>query len=185
MTSFEDTLWSHLVDEHAADRIALTSRQPVRRITPVALTAGGAAGLAVAAAAAVLLLSGTTGTPPAYALTAQGDGTYTLTLNELSAGTIPALNAKLAQLGIDVTAVPIEAGCTDTTGIYVQEAPGSLSETVTVGNQYIDPGQHGFLAAEQLPDGHIGLAMGTTAGPIPSCFPATPAASYPSAGQGS
>jgi hypothetical protein len=132
----------------------------------------------------VLVLSGTTTTSPAYALTPQGDGTYTLTLNDLTTG-IPALNAKFAQLGIDETAVPIKAGCTAAT-FDPEKGPGSMSETVTVGNQYIDPGQHGFLAPKQMPNGRILLAMRTTAGPIPSCFPATPASSYPApTGQGS
>jgi hypothetical protein len=71
--------------------------------------------------------------------------------------------------------VPITAGCTAQTDIPVFQSPGSMSQTVTIGNQYIAPGQHAFLAAKQMPNGQILLAIGTVSQtiPIPSCFPAT------------
>ncbi|MFZ1992467.1 MAG: hypothetical protein WAU75_00040 [Solirubrobacteraceae bacterium] len=88
------------------------------------------------------------------------------------------MNAKLAQLGIRSTVVPIRAGCRATAFSPIA-GRGSLSETVTVGNRWIPGGYHGFLAAEQLPNGKIAIVIGTTKRPIPACFPATPATAYP------
>jgi hypothetical protein len=128
--------------------------------------------VAAATAAAVVVATGTTATaPPAYALTPHGDGTYTVSLTDIATG-IPALNVKFKQLGIDETAVPIEASCNGPSlgsGPWL-ESQGSMRETVTVGNQYIDPGLHGDLAAEELPNGQVLIAMGTTGRAIPSCF---------------
>ncbi len=55
---------------------------------------------------------------------------------------------------------------------------------MTVGNRWIPAGYHGFLAAEQLPDGKIAIAIGTTKQPIPACFPATAATSFPATSSG-
>lgn len=169
MTDFDEHLWSHLVVAHGADRVTAHCLTSDRRRRPL-LVGGGASVAAAIAGAAVLLFGGTAGAPPAYALTPNGDSTYTVSLNDIATG-IPALNARFRQLDIDETAVPIETGCTAGSDLPVQAAgPGSMSETVTVGNQWIAPGQHGFLAAEQMPDGQILIAMGTTGGPIPACF---------------
>jgi hypothetical protein len=59
MTTFDDALWSWLVDEHAADRVAFGSvpKQPSRR--PLLVGMSGAAALSVAGGvAAVLSLAG-------------------------------------------------------------------------------------------------------------------------------
>lgn len=170
MTDFDDHLWTHLVAHHDANRVTAHRLSADRRTRPLLL--GGSAGVVAAiATAAALLFSGTAGTQPAYAMTPNGDGTYTISLNDIATG-IPALNAKLQQLGINETVVPIETNCSASTDIPVEAGSGSMSETVTVGNQYIASGQNGFLAAEQMPNGQVLLAIGTTAGPVPSCFPA-------------
>jgi outer membrane murein-binding lipoprotein Lpp len=179
MSSFEDAIWVHLVDHHAADRVEfrLPATTPRRKVRPVA-AAAGAAVLAVAVIVVVLVLSASTSTPPAYALTPVGGGSYTVSLNDISTG-VPALNAKFAQLGIRETAVPIKAGCTASSFDPVQAAPGSMTQTVTVSNRQIPPGARGFIAAEQGPDGHVLLAQGSTAQPIPSCFPTTTSSGIP------
>jgi len=132
----------------------------------------------VAALLVVFVLSATTNTAPAYALTQNGDGTVTFTLNDLSTG-IPALNARLTELGIRETVVPIQAGC-QAHSFEPLAAPGaSMSESITVGNKWIPAGYQGFMAAKQLPNGKIAMAIGTTQQPIPSCFPDVSATSFP------
>jgi hypothetical protein len=187
MTGYENALWNHLVEHHDADRIrvapAVATSERARRPRRSLALGTAVAGVA-AVAAAVFALTASTGTTPAYALTPASDGTYTLTLNDMTTG-IPALNARLAQLGIHTTVVPITAGC-PATGMEPIEAPSgslSMSQTVTIGNRWIPDGYHGFVAAAQEPDGQILMAMGTTPQPIPSCFPATPAIVTPDAGQ--
>lgn len=176
MSSFEDHLWTHLVDHHGADRVRAKQPASRRQSRLIAITATATA---VAAALAVtLVLSATTSTPPAYALTHNADGTVTVTLNDIATG-IPALNAEFAKLGIRETAVPIVAGCT-AKGTFPPEAgPGDMSQAQTLGNQWIPAGYNGFVAVKQTSPGHILLNMGTMRGPIPSCFPDAPATSYP------
>jgi outer membrane murein-binding lipoprotein Lpp len=178
VSSFEDAIWTHLVDYHAADRVEFRApTPPKRRVRPVAATAGGLV-LAAAVVVVVLVLGASTTAPPAYALTRVAGGTYTVSLNDISTG-IPALNAKFAQLGIRETAVPIKAGCTASSFDPVQAAPGALTQTVTVSDREIPAGTRGFIAAEPGPDGHVLLAQGTTAQPIPSCFPTTTSSGIP------
>jgi hypothetical protein len=171
MTAFDNGLWTRLVEDRDADRVVLAPPPRPRRTRPAVLTLGAVA-IAAAVTALVLVFSATTSTPPAYALTLHSDGTATITLHDLTTG-IPALNARLAKLGIKSTVVPIRAGCR-VRGFGLLAARGSLSETVTVGNRWIPSGYRGFLAAEQLPNGKIAMAIGTMKPPIPSCFPATP-----------
>jgi hypothetical protein len=183
MTSFEDTVWRHLVTEHNAHQMDFPASKTTRRVRPLTVTAS-ATGVAAVAAAVVLILSATTNTPPAYALTSHANGTYTLTLNNLSTG-IPAINAKLTQLGIPDTVVPVQAGCTATMGGPTTSTPvpknstiptGTLptesgSQTITLTANPLPAGSHGFIAAQQQPGGQVILAEGTTSEPIPSCFP--------------
>jgi hypothetical protein len=176
MSSFEDGLWNHLVREHEADHVEFslpprargwTFRSMPRRAVAIS------AGLATSLVAVVLALTVFAGATPAYAFTSNSNGTATVSLNEIATG-IPALNQLFAEQGIRETVVPIEASCTATT-MAPQAGSGSMSETVTVGNQWIPKGYNGFIAAMQMPNGEVLLAMGTSAHPIPSCFPATPA----------
>lgn len=148
---------------------ARTSPRPRRgrfRVAAVSTTA-----LAVIAAAVVFVIGAATGTPPAYALTQNADGSITITLSNLSAG-IPALNARLTQLGINETVIPVTQNCPFTTPVLSGPGPGAdLSQTITIGPGSDEPtGVRGYLAAEQLPDGSIGLGIGGMKGPLPSCF---------------
>jgi hypothetical protein len=177
VSRFEDAIWTYLVDAHGADRAEGPSAPPTRR-TPLSAAAGASVAMIAAVVVALLLiLNASSGASPAYALTRTPDGSYTLSLYDISRA-VPALNAKFARLGIRVTVVPVVAGCKGSF-VGVIRGPGSMSETVTVGNRGIRPGWRGFLAAESLPDGHIGLAMGSTPRPIPSCFPTTTAIGIP------
>ncbi len=72
------------------------------------LSATGAT-LAAMSIAVVLLLSATTSTPPAWAVTKNRDGTITLTIREVS--DLAAVNAKLAQDGIRARIVPFRQAC--------------------------------------------------------------------------
>lgn len=181
MSAFEDAIWAHLVERHGADGVAFPALVPgrvrgrapsrVRARPRVRAAAGGGALVLTSLLAGVLLmLSGSSTTSLAYALTAVRPGSYTVSLYDVAKG-VPALNAKFAQLGLRITAVPVVAGCTATTAHPVQAGPGSMTERVTVSNRGIPRGSRGFIAAETLSRGRIGLALGTTSEPIPACFP--------------
>ena len=172
MSRFEDAIWTHLVEQHSADRVAYhATAETTRRPRPAGALASVAL-LAAAAIAVLLVLSASSGTPPAYALTERPDGSFTVSLYDIATG-VPALNARFAALGIRITAVPVIAGCTASSFDPVQAAPLSRSQTVTVSNRGIPAGWRGFIAAERLPSGRIDLALGDTPRPIPSCFPTT------------
>lgn len=181
MSRFEDAIWAHLVDQHDAGRVEFHVPPPPKRTVRPGAAMAGAVALAVAVVAMVLVLTASTSAPPAYALTPVAGGSYTVSLNDLSTG-IPALNAKFAQLGIRETVVPIVAGCT-ASSFDPQAGAGSMTQTVTVSNRYIPPGYRGFIAAERLPDGRVGLAQGAIARPIPSCFPTTTSSGIPGQNQ--
>lgn len=97
MSTFNDELWTRLVQDHDADHVGLAA--PPRRRWPGAAILTASATALAATAVLVLIVSAATSTPPAYALTRHADGTATVTLNDLTRG-IPALNARLANLGI-------------------------------------------------------------------------------------
>ena len=132
--------------------------------------ATGSAGLAAATVAVVVLA--TAGAPPAYALTQNSNGTYTVTINDIATG-VPALNARLEQLGIDTTAVPISATCNapdDGVPLIGGWSSSTLSQTITLDQADIPVGYQGVIAAYQSPSGQIDLTIATTAGKIPSCL---------------
>lgn len=170
MSKVEDTLWNHLVEHHGADRAQVCpsgASRPRKRPLAIATAATGAA-----AVAAALIILATTSTPPAYALISHADGSITITLKNLTTG-IPQLNSRLQQMGINFTVIPVRQNCSTSTAV-LGAAPGSLSETITIGTQNMEPaGVDGYLAAEQLPNGQIGLASGGMKAPLPSCFSPT------------
>jgi hypothetical protein len=173
VSTFEDGVWAHLVDRHGADRVEFRLPEPPTRAVRSHAAAALAVALAIVLAAVVLVFGGSgSGPQPAYALTPATSGSYTLSLYDISRA-VPELNAKFAKLGIRVTVVPVRAGCTASPFEPLQAGPGSMSQTVTISNRGIPAGWQGFLAAERLPDGRIGLALGDTPRPIPSCFPTT------------
>jgi hypothetical protein len=176
MSSFEDAVWRHLVEHHAADEAQVPGLRKRRRAKSriVSLGVGGAS---VIVAVLVVLIT-TSGTPPAYALAVNpGSQSVTVTLHNLTTG-IPALNARFAQLGIDETAVPVTADCTaQINGPYFVGSVGS--GTITLSNGSIPAHEHGFVAARQLQNGTIQLTGGSTTSAVPPCLPASALAGGP------
>ncbi len=156
--------------EQAARRELSAASRPRRRT--LRLAAASATALAVLAAVVVLVIGATTGATPAYALTQNADGSITISLNNLTTG-VPQLNARFRQMGIHYTVIRVTPNCPLSTPV-LSVGPGSLSETITISNPEEPAGVDGYLAAEQLPDGAIGLGAGGMKAPLPSCFSPTP-----------
>jgi hypothetical protein len=74
------------------------------------LLAGTTVGAAGTGAVLALVLSAA-GSSPAFAVTRNRDGSYSVTLRSLRA--IPAANAKLARMGVPARFVPVRATCTN------------------------------------------------------------------------
>lgn len=177
----------------AAERLSVADRGRSRRHAPLRRAfatlarapriaiAGGVASLAVMAS--VVGVFATAGTPPAYALTQNANGTYTITINDIATG-VPALNVELEQLGIDAVAVPVTSTCSAPIQIG---GPGALTEriettlapaNITSGSEgllnltpaNIPSGSEGVIAAYQSPSGQIDLTFWTTSGSTPSCL---------------
>ena len=121
MTKFSDQLFDDLMREHGT-ALAQHTRppaQPKRHITArqTLLASGGTLAVGAAVAGVLVAQSGTpahvagSGTPAAYAVTKNSDGTITLAVYQKSG--IAAANARLRQLGDkQVVVVPVERGCT-------------------------------------------------------------------------
>jgi hypothetical protein len=109
MSEFKDRLWRELVREHGADlaRLGRPAAKSSRRARPRVL-AGTTLALAALGTALTLALSAA-GTPPAFAVTRNHDGTVTVTIRTWSA--IGRANGKLSQLGIRAEAVPVGDSC--------------------------------------------------------------------------
>ena len=142
---FEDSLWMHLVDTHGADRArpAPTSSGRARR-RPV-LVGAAVVGLAAIAATATLVVSATSAAPPAYALTRNANGTYTLTINDALTA-IPRVNARLEALGIDSRLIPVTPDCTapNTAGLPLFDyGDADMSQTMTIDSANIPSGSVG------------------------------------------
>jgi hypothetical protein len=167
MSSFEETLWSHLVQQHGADQVDLPAPVPRRRRRKPML--GGLLSLAALAAGFITFQSAPGGPAPAFAITMHAHGEYTITLDEMTRG-IPALNATLKRLHVRATVVPIERSCPTRGFDVVGETPGSMRESVTVSDRDIPAGERAFIAAKRASGGRILLAEGTTAQQLPSCF---------------
>ena len=102
-------------------------------------------------------------------MTANPNGSYTVQLFDLTSG-IPALNAKLASLGIDETVIPVTPDCTYKGLFGEPSVAGSETITLTPGRKYLAPGDDGVLAAMPISDGRVALAVGAMQPPLPTCF---------------
>ncbi|HEY2269123.1 MAG TPA: hypothetical protein VGI96_41355 [Streptosporangiaceae bacterium] len=126
MTKFADQLFDDLMREHGpalAHTVPSLSRPaPGHHLaTRRTLLAAGTACAAVAATAGVLVAGGGT---PAYAVTANPDGTVTLAVHQESG--IAGANARLRQLGDgQVVVVPVRAGCPGVGSLPAPAAPRS------------------------------------------------------------
>jgi len=100
VTKFTDHLWSDLVREHGPTLAHTDRPEPgrARLLRRPRLLAGSTLGLASVGAALVLVL-GAAGSPPAYAITTNGNGSVLVTINLGSS--LPQANAKLTAMGIN------------------------------------------------------------------------------------
>ena len=113
MSNFQDRLWHELVHAHGADlsRIDRSAARPQPRVRPRLLAGIGLAGIAAAIAAvvAVAVGLGAAGTPPAYAVIRNPDGSVSVSISRLEG--IAHANARLAALGVRARAVPVLPAC--------------------------------------------------------------------------
>jgi hypothetical protein len=181
LTAFEDGLWRRLVEDHGAERVVVAHAAPRRRTERPLLIGGGVTALAGVGAGLALALGAFASAPPAYALTRNAAGSITITINDLETAA-PQLNARFAAMGIEETVVPVQANCPVKAGSPdLQGAPllvdpqEQRSDTLTFypGDRWLAPGFTGIIAAEQLPDGKVAMAIEAIRPPVPSCFPAT------------
>ncbi|MBO0802760.1 MAG: hypothetical protein J2P25_06755 [Nocardiopsaceae bacterium] len=189
MTKFEDQLYDDLMREHgpalASIRVPEASRRHVapRRV----LVAVGAGGVAVAATVGVLASgSGTGGGSPAYALTANPNGTIDLAVYQASG--IAQANKKLRQLGDDdVVVVPVRPGCPGINSLRPPAVPpkgrisvqGSESAdgSITVNAGGVPRGDILVVAVETFRHGKDRASTGAsrlTSPPAPSCVSPLP-----------
>jgi hypothetical protein len=141
-------------------------RRPTLIVTPVVVAA-------VAVAVVLITTAGPT-TSKAYALTPSGNGSYTLTINDIATA-VPQLNAAFVRLGIHAKAIPVTADCVPEKGTFVPPLMSadstSLTESITIDNAHIPAGWTVYIAAEETPSG-VRLSEGSTGGPRPltSCM---------------
>ncbi|MGB8875858.1 MAG: hypothetical protein WCD11_06065 [Solirubrobacteraceae bacterium] len=189
MSNFEDQLWSQLLRERgeqmraapgatAALASSVTATRPATQRAPrlrrPALLTGSALGIAGLATAGVFAI---TSASPAFAVTKNPDGTVAITLSDLS--DLPALNQKLAQDGVPVTAVPISTSCSATAAIdnpsgestpNISADRQETTDVVTIDPRQIPSGDIGVLGASQTASGQVTLLFGDTTPPAPSCL---------------
>ena len=110
MSKFEDRLWRELVRRHGPDLAQMTrpATKRARRARP-RVVAGTSLALTGVVAALVLVFSAAS-SPPAFAVSHNADGTFTVTLQKIAA--IHGANARLAALGIRARLVEVAPGCT-------------------------------------------------------------------------
>jgi len=104
MSRFEDNLWARLEREQAP---TLLQNMATQRRKRTARWMGAAAGVAVLGGVAAATYLG--GTPPAYAVVDNPDGSVTLTIREIQR--FEEATAKLRDRGIPAIAVPLRRDC--------------------------------------------------------------------------
>jgi hypothetical protein len=186
MSRFEDRLWAELVERHtalAAQPGAVparrrTSRAPLRRLLPIAVTA-------LIAAVAIVLAGGlgSGGGTPAYAVTQNPDGTVTVTIRELVG--VEGADNQLETLGVPVRVAAPEAGCVTSSYTPVRLTAAmhaTLFHYTSTGPRgvQIDPaaipvGDTLLLSAREAGQGVVALAVTLYRGQAPPCLPPGPA----------
>jgi hypothetical protein len=198
MGKFEDQLLGDLMREHGpaletAQRPAPRNRRPV-------WIAAGAVALAGAVTVGLALVDG--GTPAAFAVNQNADGSITVSIKDIAA--IDPANKELERLGVPIRAVPTRPDCRlkfDGTGgsaggggnraggpadnpeppdnarpepeITIDLRPGG---GVTIGRSALTPGVHITLAVFTNPDGTVRSMSNAKleGGPMPTCLPSGP-----------
>lgn len=108
MSEFKDRLWRDLVREHGSRLDQLPGHEGGGHRAQRRLLAGGTVGLAGAGTVLALVLSAAS-SPPAFAVSRNSDGSVTLIFRQLTA--IRQANVRMAQMGIPVRAVAVQADC--------------------------------------------------------------------------
>ena len=199
MTKFEDQLFDDLMREHGPTLAGTRPHAAPKRhvATRRTLLAAGAGCAAAGAIAGTFVASGGTprtavGTPAAYAVTKNPDGTVTLAVYKTSG--IAGANARLHQLGDQVVVVPVGPGCPSLHSLPAPAVPAKGMVSVQSGrskNGSITVNAQGIPAGDILVVGVLSTGDATemgsaiTSAPAPSCvsMPAPPAS--PSSGGGS
>lgn len=127
MTRFEDKLWAELEREHAP---ALLQTLATQRRTRTARWVGVAAGVAVLGAAAVIAPVYFGGTPPAYAVSDNPDGSVTLTVREVER--FEDATAELRRRGVPAVAVLLSETCPEGEARKIEHAATSGTGPVTI-----------------------------------------------------
>lgn len=108
MSGFKDHLWRELVREHGAELAQTPAPRSRSRRRRPRLLAGTTVGLAGLGTTLALALSAA-GTSPAFAVTRNHDGTWSVTVRTLDA--VPLANARLAALNLRARLVAVADGC--------------------------------------------------------------------------
>jgi hypothetical protein len=183
MTRFDDNLWREVERKYGSELAGADgplSSGPRRRLPVIA---GASLGVAGASAAAVIVLSAAS-SPPAFAVTSHPDGTVSVVIRRLDG--IRGANRRLAQLGIRVRAVQVNAQCQATvapalkhvTIASFKRAHGAAWVAAASGgvNARIRPAQiardRTLVIAAVPSKGQVRLVRGRAVrGAIPGCLP--------------
>ena len=182
MSKFTDRLWREIVREHGADlREQERPSAGHGRAGRMSRLVAGSGLVGVAGLGAVLaIVLGSAGATPAYAVTHNRDGTYSVAVAKLEA--IPFANARLRALGLRARLVAMDASCTSTTISGAPQsviAPQIATAAAMAAKARINPRQipaGRMLVVPAFRQGamvHLAQAM-SVAGTVPGCLP-TPA----------
>lgn len=170
MSRFEDNLWAQLEREQAP---VLMQNLATQRRKRTSRWMGAAAGVAVLGGVAVATYLG--GTPPAYAVVDNPDGSVTLTVRELQR--FEEATAKLRDRGIPAVAVPLRQNCSDVTASLPEQGTEAVdfefspeAFKITITRDRIPPNGTVVLAADQGIDHWIVAGSLYARDQLPSCL---------------
>jgi hypothetical protein len=170
MTKFEDNLLHDLMSTHGS-ALASVERAPAPRSARPLLVAAGAL---VVAGVATVGVATWGGSPDAYAVTKNPDGTVTVSIRDVKA--VDAANAKLQELGVRAKAVPMTDDCADLDEAAMFKGDFGLpvigdDGSVTMGTDDVPVGYTVLLGVSGRPDRGTGLGFtGPVRNPAPSCL---------------
>ena len=183
MTRFDDNLWREVERRYGSELSNADgplSSGPRRRLPMIA---GASLGVAGASAAAVIVL-GVANSSPAFAVTTHPDGTVSLVIRRIDG--IAGANHRLAQLGIHVRAVRVDAQCqaavapalrhVTVAGVTRNRRAGWVGSVEGGVKARIRPQQiarnHTLVIAAVPSEGQVRLVRGRAVrGAIPGCLP--------------
>ncbi|MCP2248676.1 hypothetical protein [Lentzea aerocolonigenes] len=171
MTTFKDNLLNDLMREHG-ETVEEAPVRTTRSARPL-LIAGAA--LAIAGAATVAITT-SGGTPEAYAVTKNADGSVTVSIKDIK-GVDPA-NAKLREYGIHAKAVPMSRECAplDESKMKITEdyrlpRQNEADGSVTMSPGDVPDGWTILLGISNMPNRGTGLGFtGPHRDPAPDCL---------------